>query len=313
MIDNNCVMPAPFPQEQMAIFYGSNVFEKHYAAAMVNSRKSRDSSGLARFLNLAKAADQFRAGDVTFWGVFALAVWAIALAGGGLSAMLPDGLLGGLHASRLDGGSLNQLRGIVVSLQNQTSDLRQQNAALEQRLSLTQQATQSVTQRLGALETTVPDLVETVNKSGGAAVDQGSITGSTGASPVKRFETDGGSVSYTQTPLQSVDLPASGQTQQAMPQTLVAPVTSNPSAFGIALGPPIAADQASTAWQTLSAHVGTMLMGLGPILGHVEGGSGRRLVVGPIALQADAQELCGRMAAVGVACATVPFVGDPVN
>jgi len=36
MIDNNAVMPAPFSQEQVAIFYGSNVFEKHYAAAMVN-------------------------------------------------------------------------------------------------------------------------------------------------------------------------------------------------------------------------------------------------------------------------------------
>jgi hypothetical protein len=36
MIDNNAVMPAPFSQEQVAIFYGSNVFDKHYAAAMVN-------------------------------------------------------------------------------------------------------------------------------------------------------------------------------------------------------------------------------------------------------------------------------------
>lgn len=264
-------------------------------------------------MDLAKAADQFRAADVTFWGVVALAVWGVALLSGSLSAAIPDGVLGGLHASRLDGGNLNQLRGIVASLQNQASDLRQQNAALEQRLSLTQQATQSATQRLAALETTVPNLVETVNTSGPPSLDRGSITGSTGTSPVRRFDTDGGSVSYTQVPLQSVGLPASGQTQQAMPQTLTAPITPNPSAFGIALGPPIEAGQASAAWQTLSSHVGTMLMGLGPILGHVEGGRGRRLVVGPVAMQADAQELCGRMAAVGVACATVPFVGDPLN
>ena len=129
---------------------------------------------------MAKAADQFRAADVTFWGVVALAVWGVALLSGSLSAAIPDGVLGGLHASRLDGGNLNQLRGIVASLQNQASDLRQQNAALEQRLSLTQQATQSATQRLAALETTVPNLVETVNTSGPPGLDRGSITGSTG-------------------------------------------------------------------------------------------------------------------------------------
>ena len=262
---------------------------------------------------MAKTADQFRAGDVTFWGVVALSVWGLALVGGSISALIPDNILGGLHASRLDGGNLNQLRGTVVALQTRMSGLQQQNAALEQRLALTQQATQSTTQRLAALESTVPNLVETVNKSGGPEVDQGAITGSTGTSPVKSFDADGGSVSYTQTPLQSADTLLAGASQQAMPQALTAHVTSNPSAFGIALGPPIDADQASPAWQTLNSHVGTMLMGLGPILGHVEGGSGRRLVVGPIAMQADAQELCGRMAEVGIACATVPFVGDPLN
>ena len=62
----------------------------------------------------------------------------------------------------------------------------------------------------------------------------------------------------------------------------------------------------------MNTRVGTLLVGLAPLLGHIEGSAGRRLVAGPLASEADARELCGRMAKIGIACASVPFLGDPL-
>ena len=97
-----------------------------------------------------------------------------------------------------------------------------------------------------------------------------------------------------------------------MPQKLAGQAIPDPASFGIALGPPIDADEAEGAWDSVNTRVGTLLVGLAPILARVEGGSGRRLVAGPISSEADARELCGRMAKVGIACASVPFIGDPL-
>jgi hypothetical protein len=62
----------------------------------------------------------------------------------------------------------------------------------------------------------------------------------------------------------------------------------------------------------MSAKVGTLLVGLAPLLANVEGSSGKRLVVGPIAVESEARQLCGRMGKVGIACASVPFIGEPL-
>jgi hypothetical protein len=97
-----------------------------------------------------------------------------------------------------------------------------------------------------------------------------------------------------------------------MPQVLTPDVTPDPGSFGVALGPPIDENEGEDAWQSMNAKIGTLLVGLGPLLGHVEGGPGRRLVAGPIATEADARELCGHMAKIGIACASVPFIGDPL-
>lgn len=260
---------------------------------------------------MAKASDQFQPRDVTFWGVFALFVWGLALVGASLSALIPDGVLGGLHASRLGGASLNQLRGEIAALQTQTSELNQENAVLLQRATLSEQQGGDVVRRVGALELTLPRILESLN--GGAGVDRSAITASTGG-PVTTFKADGGSVSYTTTPLSSSPAGAAPTVpDQPMPQPLAPDVAPDPGSFGIALGPPIDADEAGPAWQGLNDRVGTLLMGLGPILGHVEGGAGRRLVAGPISTEADARELCGRMAKAGIACESVPFIGDPLQ
>jgi hypothetical protein len=116
-------------------------------------------------------------------------------------------------------------------------------------------------------------------------------------------------VSYTTTPMASEENRATAN--QPMPEAIET-VAPDSSAYGIALGPPIDADEGEETWRSMSNKVGTLLLGMGPLLSNVEGSAGKRLVVGPIASEADARQLCGHMAKVGIACASVPFIGTPL-
>ncbi len=260
---------------------------------------------------MAKASDQFQPGDVTFWGILALCAWAIALVAGSLSALLPEGVLGGLHTSRLGGADLNQLRGQIAALQAQAAKLRDQNAALLQRADLSQQQGGDLARRVGALELTLPRILESLN-DGTAGVDRSAITATAGR-PVTTVDADGGTVSYTTTPLPGIAGAPAASDEQPMPQSLNATSLPQSGGFGIALGPPVDAGAASAAWQGINDRIGTLLVGLRPVLGHVEGGAGRRVIAGPIASEADARDLCGRMADMGIACQAVPFAGDPLS
>lgn len=255
---------------------------------------------------MGKPGDQFRASDITFWGVFALVAWSVALVGATFSSFIPDSILGGLHASRLSGGTLNQLRGEVAALQTETALLKQENSVLLQRFSLNEQASGEVTRRIGALEMTVPQMLDALRT--GAGIDPGTTASVNG--PVVSFDVEGGSVKYTRTPMSTVIAPEQDAPIQSMPEKLS--IVPDSAAFGIALGPPIDADEGEIAWQSMNNKVGTLLVGLAPLLANVEGSSGKRLVVGPIIVESDARQLCGRMAKVGIACASVPFVGTPL-
>jgi hypothetical protein len=149
-------------------------------------------------------------------------------------------------------------------------------------------------------------MLEALN-GGGPGIDTGT-TASTGTRAPTNFDADGGSVSYTTTPLSGA---ARNEAEQPMPEALTQ-VMPDSSAFGIALGPPIDADEGEMAWQSMNTKVGALLLGLGPLLSDVEGSAGKRLVVGPIASEADARQLCGRMAKIGIACSSVPFIGEPL-
>jgi len=255
---------------------------------------------------VTKPVDKFRASDVTFWGVFALCAWAVALLGATAASVVPQGIWGGLHASRLEGASLNQLRGQVAALEAEAGRLRQENSVLLQRFMLNEQASGEVTRRVGALELTVPRLLESLNARG-PGIDPTTTAGIGGA--VTSFAVEGGSVSYSRSPLAELGPP--GGTDQPMPQALT-PIQPDSSLFGLALGPPIDADEGEAAWRSMNDKVGALLLGLGPLLANVEGGSGKRLVAGPLATEADARQLCGRLAKIGIACASVPFIGNPL-
>jgi hypothetical protein len=268
---------------------------------------------------LARAADQFRQSDVTRWGIVALVAAAVAILTGSISGLVPDNVLAGLHASRLQGANINQMRTEISNIESEQARLRDTNTQLSSRFGMAEQNAGAVTRRVGALEISVPKLLEAIPP--GADVDRSVTTGGIGtpttpAGKTVTFDADGGSVSVTQKPLPADVVPSTtGVTVQpmpAMPSQALPVATANATAFGVALGEPVAAAAAKSQWLTLSSKVGTLLLGLAPLLAHDPGTSGTRLVAGPINTLAQAQSLCGNFDRVGISCTPLPFVGSPL-
>jgi hypothetical protein len=242
---------------------------------------------------------------VTLWGIVALVCWGIAVLSANLSALVPANVLGALHASRLEGGTINQLRSQVAGLEQEAQRMRRENNVLLQRFVMAEQASGEVTRRVGALEITVPQLLD--RAVSGPQIDQ-SMTGSIGAGEVLSFEAEGGSVSVQQKPLVPV--------QQGLRETAglgeqrPAVSTANPDAFGLALGFPIEPEDAEAQWQSLTAKVGTLLIGMAPLLSPVDGSAGRQIVAGPLGSRSEADELCARMDRVGIPCTPASYTGE---
>jgi hypothetical protein len=259
---------------------------------------------------LAKAAEQFRASDVTTWGIIALSAWAVAILGANISGIIPASVYGALHASRLDGSTFNQLRSQVAGLEEDTVQLRRDTLQLQQRLSMGEEAAGAVTKRVGALEVSVPKLVEQTRAKAAATIDPMS-TGSIGSGKTLTFEADGGIVAVQQRPLD----PGSEEVKlKVVPlaETMPKPLAASTIAPGIALGFPVAADAAEAQWQEMLAEVGTMLVGLSPVLAERDGADGKVLVAGPLLDKASAIDLCARIDKVGIPCEPADYAGQPL-
>ena len=252
---------------------------------------------------MARAADQFRSSDVTLWGLVALGCWGLAMVLGGVGMLLPQNVLAGLHASRLEGADLHQLREQVAQLTTATAERRREAAQLARRIELQQQAQAEVTTRVGALEVTVPALTERVPQA--TAVDR-SPTASITDVPVVTYEAEGGSVRIAQRPLAVA--PAAGGTASEPEAVDMA----DGSRFGVSLGFPIATEDGGLQWQVMMSRVGTLLVGLTPVLAPVEGSDGVVLVAGPLASDVQAANLCDALFAQGIPCSPTPFSGDPL-
>jgi len=244
----------------------------------------------------------------------------MAIISASVSGLVPDNVLAGLHASRLQGANINQMRTEIANIEDEQSRLRQSNNQLSARFSMAEQSAGVVTRRVGALEISVPKLLEALPP--GADIDRTTITGAIGtpttpSGKTVSFDADGGTVSVTQKPLPSsvtsppIDAP--GQAMPSMPSDAVPTATPDPAAFGVALGEPVDAGGAKAQWQTLSAKVGTLLLGLAPLVASDPGTPGTRLVAGPLSGLVQAQSLCTNFERVGINCAPVPFMGNPLT
>lgn len=241
---------------------------------------------------------------MTRWAFAALAIWAVAILGGNIAGLLPESVFAGLHASRLDGANVNQLRTQLAAVEADAARLELENNVLVQRFRLNEQQSNDMTRRVGALELSIPKLLEAVPYDAG--IDRSNLTAAI-PTETTTFEADGGLVAVTHSPMAASSPVAS--LMQPLPSPLTASAES-PGTFGIALGPPIAPEGAGVAWQSLNSRIGTLLLGLNPLIADAEGNAGKRMVAGPLATEQEASQLCGRIAKVGIACATVGYVGD---
>lgn len=255
--------------------------------------------------SLARAAQQFRAADVTLWGLVALVAWTVAVVGANLSALVPDGVYAALHASRLDGSTVNQLRVQVAALEVETARLKRENGQLGQRFLAAEQLAGDTTRRIGALEVSLPKLVEAQNQAPRPDLDY-TATGSIGAAPVTLFETEGGSVAVRQNPM---PLAPALPTPAPLAQPAAAPLLADGSALGVALGFPVDPTDAEAQWQELLAGSGTLLVGLAPVLSSDLTGTRGQLVAGPLADRSAALALCAELDRRGVACEPRSFAG----
>lgn len=245
------------------------------------------------------------------WGITALGIWAVAILGANLSGLIPPSVYGALHASRLEGSTINQLRTQVSTLEEESARMQRDNTQLLQRFSMNEEAAGAVTKRVGALEVSVPKILEQAQTTArtAAAIDT-TTTGSITPGKTLTFETEGGTVAVQQRPL----LPGSNEVKlKVVPLTAPMPLAiPDGSAPGIALGFPVQADTAEAQWQELLAQVGTMLVGLSPVLADQDGADGKIIIAGPMIDRASAIELCARLDRAGVPCQPTSYAGQPV-
>ena len=258
---------------------------------------------------MAKASEQFRQSDVTIWGIVALVCGALAVLGANVSAIVPGSVLGNLHKTRIEGASLDQLRVQVASLREQSLELQRDNRELANRFALEQQQGNAVRQRVGALEVSLPNLLEAMPE--GARIDRTAQTASIGDAQV--YEAEGGSVMVRQRPM--AEAAADSGTTQPLPDPVepAGAVLPNTLEFGIALGSAVPAEEAPQAWTDLAVKLGPLLFGMSPLLVDEAEGGDKRIVAGPIPQLAEATALCSRLERISIACLPMPFTGTPLG
>jgi hypothetical protein len=277
------------------------------AGAIVTIRAWPDSTASSKGIALARASEQFRQSDVTTWGVVALVCASIAVMGSNVSALLPHDVLANLHKTRIEGASLEHLRSQMADLREETQRLKRDNGLLAARFALDEQEGNEVIRRVGALEETLPRLLE--SPASAPAIDRASVTATIDQPAPQLHAAIGGSVSVQQQPLiapaPEQPLPARLETARAIPPSRVS--------YGIALGPPITAEQAPATWRDLSMQLGPLLFGLGPLLADETGSDGKRIVAGPLTQLSEASALCARLERLSVPCLPIPFTGAALD
>lgn len=267
---------------------------------------------------MARTTEKIQQSDVSFWGILAVCLAGVAFGTVNLSALLPDAWLSGLHGTRLGGGSLTELQKQVASLQEETTRLRAESGKISTMLTLADRNRQSVTQRVGALEKSIPVLLEQIPL--GPQIDSTTITSSVENEGVDIREIDGGRVAVSVQPLNGTIIFADemneipgvlnetpGMKVSAMPEQLdLEHVSSNK--FGLAMGERVSVQDAFVYWTDIRNNVGALLLDLEPLLAR-SGDQSFHLVAGPVDGVSEAQALCAHVLRAGLECLPVPYSG----
>jgi hypothetical protein len=260
---------------------------------------------------LAKASEQFRQSDVTTWGIVALVLSGLAVMGANVSALMPHGVLSGLHKTRIEGASIEQLRAQVSELREEQIRLKRENSVLAARFALDEQRGNEITRRVGALEVSLPELLESLPDR--TNIDRNNVTAAIGKDPALVYEADGGSVVVRQRPMSEAQPAAAGEQPLPAPVGQLASIPMpDESAYGVALGTAVPFEQAPEAWRNLTMKLGPLLFGLAPLLVDEANSDNQRIVVGPINQLSEATALCARLERLSVSCLPMPFTGTPL-
>ncbi|HUV32944.1 MAG TPA: hypothetical protein VMW31_05175 [Devosiaceae bacterium] len=252
--------------------------------------------------------------DLMRWGSCAIAGFAAAVLSANVAAFLPEQWLTGLHATRIEGGTLPLLRAEVATLRGDLGRAERANAVLSTRLTLIEDNRVNVARRVGALEASIPMLLEALPYD--AEIDFNLLTA--GIGNAEEGPAEGGSVSVRMTPLFDAE-PTPGAPAAFDAQPLPDPVAAGAGAevfepeagaFGLALGAALRPEVAWRTWRDIGGTVGGLLIGLNPLLAPDDNGDGAvRLLAGPVASYAEATSLCAAISAREVACQPAPFEG----
>lgn len=257
---------------------------------------------------MAKASEQFRQSDVTLWGVAALVSLGLAIFGANISALMPQSLLGALHQPRVTSSSLDSIRLQVSSLTEETVRLKRENEQLASRFGLQERTSNEVVRRVGALEVSVPKLLEAI--PAGALVDRSNLTASVGGSETLTFDAEGGSVAVRQFPMPGLATPETAQ--QPLP-ALVESASASANGYGVAIGAPLDGGAAPALWTDLNVKLGPLLFGMTPLVTDDAASGRQRIVIGPMDDILAARAFCERVERVSVACLPTPYAGVPLD
>ena len=164
----------------------------------------------------------------------ALVSGGVALLAANISALIPDNVFAGLHATRLGGATVNEMHSELSNLEDEQARIRASSSELSTRVDASERDATMVRQRIAALEVSVPKLTEALNTRGPAGIDPSLVTGSIDA-PAQSFSKPGASPGDTATvkAARAPVLPATGQTapaETAAVQPMPAPLAATPRA-----------------------------------------------------------------------------------
>lgn len=239
--------------------------------------------------------------DITIWGIAALICSAIAVVSANIGALIPESVVAGLHATRIEGGNINQVRANLVELRAENVRLTREYRALLARLNMIDDDGVETIRRLAAVERSMPLLIESLPLA--SDIDRSLLTASIAAASPEVYHAEGGIIVIRHSAL--FDGLDEGATDQPIPPQLDRP------GYGIALGSEIHRDAVAFHRGRILSQTGPLLSGMTFILGETGVTENARLIAGPFSSFEDASIMCEPLDIIGIACEPVPFEGEP--
>ena len=241
----------------------------------------------------------------------------MAVAAVNLSALLPADTLGGLHTPYRQGANYHQLRTQLAELAEDRNRVMGDYRALLARFNLLDDDSDEAIRRLGALEKSLPLLIESLPLS--SDIDRSLLTASIAESAEEVYEFDGGTMVVRYSPLfddaapQPVaDQPMPPPLTPEQPPVTAAEPTVDLTLQGVAVGHSVPFDQSAALYAEITQTAGMLLLGTSPLAAASEGSDQTRIVLGPLPDSSSAQALCVRIERLDLPCEPTPYSGEPL-